>query len=156
MTDEDNSRFQDVLTALLAQDGQERLVAFVFACAAFVLPLYEATASRDDRLRHPLRRSLRRHPRDVDLRRALTVKDAAFFLEDDGVYQAAAVVAVAIRVALSFQSGSLHTSNLMLQTLSCVQSAECAVARALETGSAHERLDLLGRMEGHPSFAAML
>jgi len=152
MTDEDYLRFDRALTALLDQDGQERLVAFTLACAAFVLPLYEATAPRDDRLR----RSLQRHPRDADLRRALMIKDEAFGLEDNGVYEAAAVVIVAIRVALSLQSGSVHTSNLMLQTLSCVQSAECAVARALESGSAHERLDLLGRMEGHTCLSAML
>jgi len=148
-----HNQLTDVLTPLLAQDDPGRLVSFALACAAFVLPLYELYAPDDTRLRC----ALHRNRQAADLQRAEAAWRALQDVEGAAIaYYAAMAVVNATRLARGLRTSPVNHEPFVDMVYYCVRWAGRAVCLVLETGSAQERLDLLGRMEGHASFEAML
>jgi len=157
MTDEIVGRFKDALNALLAQSGRGRLVALGLACATFVLPLYEIRVPTDGRVR----RALRCTRQTTDWLPARTAAAEAFFSsgtpsEMIAGHAAAAAAAAARTATLCTQPGRMKDAVVVWDLLRCIESGMQALRLTEANGSAQERLDLLGRMEGHSSFEALL
>jgi len=146
-----NDHLDDALTATLAREGPGRLVSFTLACAAFVLPIYEAHVPGDDRLRW----ALRSDRQETDLRGAQAALDAAWVKDGIGVAYHAAVAAV-MAAELAVRASTFRDTQAVWSAHQCALAAFEAVRLTLESASAQERLDWLGRMAGEASFDALL
>jgi len=134
------------LAMTLARDGRGRLLALARWCADLVLPLYEASAPGDERLR----RALRAECTQSDIEAA-----AEAWMSNTTRVGGPAGLAVLAVAALPFVSVEAN-ADLVREVGRGVRAAARAVDLALATASAQERLDLLARFEGESSFDALL
>jgi len=142
--------FTKALSALLAREGRGRLVSFALACAAFVLPAYEARVPADDRPR----RALRSDRQKADLRDVAEATDAAWFkAESEIVYHAAWAARQAANLAVRVKA--LDNAQVVWNVLECAWAAGETIRLLDEGSSAQERLDRLGGMADAISFDAL-
>jgi len=145
----DESPLHAALSAFLADHGREAAIALVVACAEFVLPLYATESGPDERLR----RALRPERSAADLTAAYSAMMDSFRYTRTATTAAESLYAAAV---LGAETENLSQAAVLENMIDWLWLAETAVHLALSSGSAQERLDLLSRLDGFPSFGAWL